>query len=87
MLLEHFNDVILILRKNLGEAVSLFDSIVQFPGFLIFIIIKKTGVDYVCSKIQLASDFLGNGQLISGYHFYAQSHFLCGFDSGFRILT
>ena len=88
VLLEHFDDVILVLRENLGEAVRLFDGLVQLAGLVdVLVSANMLASRMFVPKPDLLGDFLADGDLVARDHLHADAHFLGGGDGGLRVFA
>ncbi len=77
-LLQHIDDVILVLGVDLGEAVDLLDRVVHLRGLVMLGFVEDTGVQDVHAHLQLPGDLAGDDDLIARDHLHADAHLLGG---------
>jgi hypothetical protein len=85
-LLQHIDDVELVLREDLGEAVRLLDRRRKGRGLMTLGIAEAAGVEDVRSHPQLLGGFPGDGDRIAGHHLDADAHLAGGCDRRLGVI-
>ena len=86
-LLQHVDDVVFVLGKDLGETVCGLDGFGHRRRFVLLRIAQGCGVENVGAQTDLGRGLLRDGQRVPGHHLDGDAHCCGGGDGRCRVVA